>query len=106
MPSRGFVGFMIMIVHASPIDCLWSAEDIDILSFFHFWEKIQEARKAFANFWYYSDTPFNVVRLPYLEYMVNDIVVCGAGFIAPSYHDVQRHLLDEIAIDINFIIDE
>lgn len=51
-------------------------------------EKIEEARKACANFWYLLDILFNVMRLPYWKYMVNAISVCGVGFKAPTYYDI------------------
>lgn len=38
--------------------------------------------------------------------MVNAIVVCGAGFKAPSYHDLRGSLLDEAVANIKLIIDE
>lgn len=37
---------------------------------------------------------------------MNVILVCGAGFKAPSYHDLQGPLLEQANIDINLIIDK
>ena len=50
------------------------------------WEKNihSQARKAFANFWYYPNIPFHCARSPYWQAMIDAVVVAGPGLKAPS----------------------
>lgn len=69
-------------------------------------DKFEEARKAIANFWYYSNLSFNVANSPYWEYMVRAIAACGVGFRAPTYSDLRGPMLDVAVLDCRRVIDE
>ena len=54
-----------------------------------------QARKAIANFWYYSDIPFHCARSPYWKAMVDAIAIAGSGFKAPTSESLRTYLLLE-----------
>ena len=65
-----------------------------------------QARKAIANFWYYSDIPFHCARSPYWQAMVDAIAVAGPGFKAPTSESLRTDLLLESVDDVMLILAE
>ena len=65
-----------------------------------------QARKAIANFWYYSDIPFHCARSPYWQAMVDAIAVAGPGFKAPTSESLRTDLLLESVDDVMLILVE
>ena len=66
----------------------------------------KQARKAIANFWYYSDIPFNCARSPYWQSMIDAVAVAGPGFKAPTSESLRTDMLLESVDDLNLVLGE
>jgi hypothetical protein len=65
-----------------------------------------QARKAIANFWYYSDIPFNCAKSPYWQSLIDAVAIADPGFKAPTSESLQTDLLLKSINDINLILAE
>jgi len=65
-----------------------------------------QARKAIANFWYYSDIPFYCARSPYWQSMIDAVAVVGLGFKAPTSESLRTDMLLESVDDVNLALVE
>jgi len=52
-----------------------------------------QARKAIANFWYYSDIPFHCAISPYWQAMIDAIAIAGPGFKSHSLERIRTNFL-------------
>eukprot|EP00253_Pinus_taeda_P002771 PITA_02771 len=65
-----------------------------------------QARKAIANFWYYSDIPFHYARSPYWQAMIDAIAIAGPRFKAPTSESLRTDLLLESVEDVMLVLAE
>lgn len=65
-----------------------------------------QARKAIANFWYYSDIPFHCARSPYWQAMIDAVAIAGPGFKAPTSESLRTNLLLESVEDVMLVLAE
>eukprot|EP00253_Pinus_taeda_P008626 PITA_08626 len=72
------------------------------------WKKniYSQARKAIANFWYYSDIPFHCARSPYWQAMIDAITVASPGFKAPTSESLRTDMLLESVEDVMLVLAE
>jgi len=72
------------------------------------WKKniYSQARKAIANFWYYSDIPFHCARSPYWQVMIDAIAAAGPGFKAPTSESLRTDMLLESVEDVMLVLAE
>ena len=65
-----------------------------------------QARKAIANFCYYSDIPFHCARRPYWQAIVDAIAIASSRFKAPTSESLRTDLLLESVDDVMLILAE
>eukprot|EP00253_Pinus_taeda_P028775 PITA_28775 len=65
-----------------------------------------QARKAIANFSYYSNIPFHCAISPYWQAMIYAVAVVGPGFKAPSLESIRTNLILESVEDAMLVLFE
>ena len=65
-----------------------------------------QARKAIANFWFYSDILFHCARSPYWQAMIDAVAFASPGFKAPSLESLRTDLLLESVEDVMLVLAE